>query len=41
MDVRGKGGQIVLPPSRHKSGHAYTWASDVETAFLHLVEATA
>jgi predicted P-loop ATPase len=34
VDVRGKGGQIVLPPSRHKSGQAYTWASNVETAFL-------
>lgn len=27
IDVRGRGGQIVIPGSRHKSGRRYTWVA--------------
>lgn len=29
IDVRGLGGQVVIPPSRHVSGVRYTWHLDV------------
>lgn len=29
IDVRGQGGQVVIPPSRHVNGMRYTWYSDV------------
>ena len=34
VDVRGHGGQIVAPPSRHVSGHVYRWRSCCEIATL-------
>jgi hypothetical protein len=30
IDVRGDGGFVVLPPSRHPSGNLYAWATDRE-----------
>ncbi|MBY0561467.1 bifunctional DNA primase/polymerase [Hyphomicrobium sp.] len=34
VDLRGDGGQCVLPPSMHKSGNAYTWIRPPETTFM-------
>jgi len=28
INIRGKGGQVVLPPSLHPSGNRYTWANE-------------
>jgi putative DNA primase/helicase len=30
LDIRSDGGLVVAPPSRHVSGHRYTWLSDPE-----------
>lgn len=30
IDVRGEGGYVVVPPSRHISGRTYTWLLDTE-----------
>src|SRR4029453_906400 len=27
VDIRGRGGQIVIPPSQHASGNEYAWDS--------------
>jgi hypothetical protein len=32
LDVRGRGGYIVAPPSRHASGHHYTWTAAHDVA---------
>jgi Bifunctional DNA primase/polymerase, N-terminal len=34
VDWRGRGGYVVAPPSRHHSGHPYTWVAgrDLDTA---------
>jgi Bifunctional DNA primase/polymerase, N-terminal len=34
VDWRGRGGYVVAPPSRHRSGHPYTWVAgrDLDTA---------
>jgi hypothetical protein len=34
VDWRGRGGYVVAPPSRHRSGHPYQWAAgrDLDTA---------
>lgn len=34
IDVRGQGGQVVIPPSRHASGERYSWFADREMAPL-------
>jgi hypothetical protein len=33
VDWRGRGGYVVAPPSRHRSGHSYTWVAgrDLDT----------
>jgi hypothetical protein len=34
IDIRGDGGQVVIPPSMHASGKRYTWYADVPMAPL-------
>ena len=30
LDVRGRGGYVVLPPSNHASGNKYEWITDID-----------
>jgi hypothetical protein len=36
LDIRGRGGYIVAPPSRHISGRAYAWSVDHHPADIPL-----
>lgn len=39
IDVRGKGGQVVAPPSIHPSGHIYRWADGLSITDVPLADA--
>lgn len=41
LDVRGDGGQVVAPPSRHPSGGVYTWAEGRSPKDVQISEAPA
>jgi Bifunctional DNA primase/polymerase, N-terminal/AAA domain len=40
LDVRGEGGQVVAPPSRHPSGTLYQWAGGCAPGQIELASAT-